>query len=182
MTEEEIASSGYAAGKQLPIPVVYGPRFNFSFTFTDTTGLFLSTGDGATAAPLEIDMFMEGYSVPVTQLGQFCPTSRPSGQSCNRLRLQTDDSEPYNRRVPHTRISTFGKALSNHPPGHRGDAGSPGAGFGSDPIPGGLIFLPNGVCRFDQLRQLFPELPDRRGRGDRGRPDPEQLFRPRYPE
>lgn len=71
MTQAEIASSGYAAGKQLPIPVVYGPRFNFSFTFTDSTGLFLSTGDGATVLPLAIDMFMEGYSVPLTQWKKF---------------------------------------------------------------------------------------------------------------
>lgn len=71
MTQAEIASSGYAAGKQMPIPVVYGPRFNFSFTFTDTTGLFLSTGDGETVLPMEIDMWMEGYSVPITQWMRF---------------------------------------------------------------------------------------------------------------
>ena len=71
MTQADICSSGYSAGKQLPIPVVYGPRFNFAFTFTDLTGLFLTEGDGSTVLPLEISMFMEGYSVPISQWAKF---------------------------------------------------------------------------------------------------------------
>lgn len=71
MTQQEIASSGYTAGKQLPIPVVYGPRFNFAFTFTDTTGLFLSTGDGSTPLALQINMYMEGYTVPISKWAKF---------------------------------------------------------------------------------------------------------------
>lgn len=72
MTQAEICSSGYYAGKQLPIPVIYGPRVNFGFTFTDTTGLFLTTGgEGNPALPLEIDMFMEGYLIPIKQWSMF---------------------------------------------------------------------------------------------------------------
>ncbi len=63
LTQAEICSAGYLAGKQMPIPVVYGPRFNFQFTFTDTTGLFLLDSDDA-AIPLTIQMFMVGYNVP----------------------------------------------------------------------------------------------------------------------
>lgn len=66
MTQAELASSGYFAGKQMPIPVIYGPRINFGFTFTDTTGLFLLDA-AEDPLPLSIDMFMEGYVIPVTQ-------------------------------------------------------------------------------------------------------------------
>ena len=71
ITQAEIASSGYAAGKQLPLPVIYGPRFNFSLTFTDTTGLFLSTGDGATTLALSISFWFEGYTVPIAKWPRF---------------------------------------------------------------------------------------------------------------
>jgi len=71
MTQAEIASSGYEAGKQMALPVVYGPRMNFSFVFTDTTGLFLSTGDGTTPLALQIQMYMEGYVVPQTKWNMF---------------------------------------------------------------------------------------------------------------
>lgn len=70
LTQAEICSSGYRAGKQLPIPVVYGPRFNFTFTFTDLTGLYLESGE--TSLPLRIQMWMEGYSVPQINWGRFC--------------------------------------------------------------------------------------------------------------
>lgn len=73
MTQAEICSSGYMAGKTFPLPVVYGPRSNFTFTFTDTTGLFLldDLNEGE-AVPLKIQMFLEGYHVPIQQWNRFC--------------------------------------------------------------------------------------------------------------
>lgn len=74
MTQAEICSSGYWAGRSaFPLPVAYGPRSNFQFTFTDTTGLFLLTATSAgTAVPLRIKMFLEGYHVPIDKWSKFC--------------------------------------------------------------------------------------------------------------
>ncbi len=66
MTQAEICSSGYRAGKCFPLPVAYAPRSNLQFTFTDLTGLYLltATSQGA-AVPLTIKMFLEGFHVPI---------------------------------------------------------------------------------------------------------------------
>lgn len=73
MTQAEMASSGYRAGKIFPSPIAYGPRFTFKFSFTDTTGLFLLTAtSGGTAVPLTIQMFLEGYHVPTELWPKFC--------------------------------------------------------------------------------------------------------------
>lgn len=74
MSQAEICSSGYWAGKSaFPLPCAYGPRSNFTFTFVDTTGLFLLTAtSGGTAVPLNIKMFLEGYHVPIDQWARFC--------------------------------------------------------------------------------------------------------------
>lgn len=67
-----ICSAGSRAGKVFPIPVVYGPRTNIQFTFQDLTGLFLLTATSAgSAVPLNIQMFLEGYDVPITQWEKF---------------------------------------------------------------------------------------------------------------
>lgn len=71
MTQAEICSSGYLAGKIMPIPVIYGPEQNFLFTFTDLTQLFLLDGSSS-AIPLNIQMFMAGYHVAVDKFNQFC--------------------------------------------------------------------------------------------------------------
>jgi len=67
-----ICSAGSRAGKVFPIPVVYGPRTNIQFTFQDLTGLYLLTAtSGGTAVPLNIQMFLHGYDVPVPQWDKF---------------------------------------------------------------------------------------------------------------
>lgn len=71
MTQAEICSSGYRAGKIFPFPIAYGPRSNFTFQFTDKTGLFLLTAADA-AISLQIKMFLEGYHVPIPQWPRFC--------------------------------------------------------------------------------------------------------------
>lgn len=81
MTQAEICSSGYRAGKVFPLPVAYGPRFTFKFSFTDTTGLFLLTATSAgEAVPLRIQMFLEGYHVPQEQWNKFCQIFPSFGQ------------------------------------------------------------------------------------------------------
>lgn len=62
LSQSQICSSGYLAGKQLPIPSVYGPRETFRFDFADTTGLIRLDGSSNPIA-LEISMFMEGVIV-----------------------------------------------------------------------------------------------------------------------
>ncbi len=69
LTQAQICSSGTLAGKQFPIPTIYGPRENFSFTFTDTTGLILLNASSA-AISLVISMWMEGYICPMDQFGK----------------------------------------------------------------------------------------------------------------
>lgn len=68
-----LGASGYRAGKVFPYPVAYSPRSNFQFTFQDTTGLFLldDTTDGQ-PVPLVIQMFLQGYNVPIEQWDKFC--------------------------------------------------------------------------------------------------------------
>jgi hypothetical protein len=64
LSQAQICSSGYLAGKTLPIPSIYGPRETFRFEFTDLTGFSLLDADDE-GIPLEIQMFMEGLIVPV---------------------------------------------------------------------------------------------------------------------
>ncbi len=72
MTQAEICSSGYRAGKCFPLPTAYGPRSNFNFTFTDLTGLYLLTATSqGTAVPLTIKMFLEGFHVPIESWSKF---------------------------------------------------------------------------------------------------------------
>jgi hypothetical protein len=70
LSQAQIASSGYLAGKQLPIPSVYGPRETFRFDFTDTTGLKRLDGSNNPIA-LEIQMFMEGLIVQTKDWPKF---------------------------------------------------------------------------------------------------------------
>lgn len=70
LTQPELCSTGYQAGKQLPQPVVYGPRFNFAFTFNDLTGLVLNDA-AAAAIPLRIQMQMVGYKIPIKNWDRF---------------------------------------------------------------------------------------------------------------
>lgn len=70
VTQGQICSSGYLAGKVMPIPTIYGPRENFTFTFTDTTGL-TALNDSKAAITLSIQMFMEGYVIPIALFDKF---------------------------------------------------------------------------------------------------------------
>lgn len=77
MPQPHFASSGNLAGKDWPLPVVYGPRSNLQFTFQDTTGLFLLTAtSGGTPVPLKIQMFFVGYHIPIGPDGPNSPWSR----------------------------------------------------------------------------------------------------------
>jgi hypothetical protein len=70
--QAQIASSGSRAGKVFPLPVTYGPRTNFQFTFQDTTGLFLlSALSEGTAVPMKIQMFLHGVYVDIPDWPKF---------------------------------------------------------------------------------------------------------------
>jgi len=62
LTQAELCSSGYSAGKQMPFPVIYAPSITFDFVFTDLTQLFLLDGDDV-AIPLSISLWMVGYNI-----------------------------------------------------------------------------------------------------------------------
>lgn len=63
LTQAEICSGGSLSGKQNPYPVIYGPSITISFNFTDLTGLLRLTQADA-AVPLQIQLWMCGYSIP----------------------------------------------------------------------------------------------------------------------
>lgn len=63
MTQAEVCSAGILSGKQVPLPVIYGPAVTLSFQFTDLTGLYLLDAD-AEPVPLDIQFWMIGYSIP----------------------------------------------------------------------------------------------------------------------
>lgn len=70
LSQAMICSSGYLAGKQIPLPTIYGPRVTFRFEFTDTSGLLQLTTQDA-AIPLDIQMWMEGINVAVDKWDLF---------------------------------------------------------------------------------------------------------------
>lgn len=70
LTQAELCSAGILSGKQMPMPVIYGPNTTFDFTFTDTTGLYLLTS-GDVAIPLQIKLFMVGCRIPLTNFPRF---------------------------------------------------------------------------------------------------------------
>ncbi len=73
ITQAEICSNGYRAGKVFPLPVVYSPRSNFQFKFQDLTGLFLLTATSeGTAVPMRIYLSLVGYDVPIDKWDKFC--------------------------------------------------------------------------------------------------------------
>ena len=62
LTQAELCSSGYLSGKQMPLPVIYGPSITFDFQFSDLTGLALIDGDDA-PIPLSIQLWMVGVHI-----------------------------------------------------------------------------------------------------------------------
>ncbi len=68
LTQAEVCSSGSLSGKQNPYPPIYGPSVTLSFNFTDLTGLLRLTQAGA-AVPLNIQLWMLGYSIPQSMDG-----------------------------------------------------------------------------------------------------------------
>lgn len=62
LTQAELCSSGGLSGKQMPMPVIYGPAVTLTYTFTDLTQLFL-LDSGAAKVPLQINLWMIGYTI-----------------------------------------------------------------------------------------------------------------------
>ncbi len=64
MPQAALCSSGYRAGNQVPIPILYPPATMFNFTLFNTAETLFLTAAGV-AIDLRIDFGLFGYNVPV---------------------------------------------------------------------------------------------------------------------
>lgn len=71
MTQAQLCSSGYRAGQQVPIPVIYPALTQFNFTLYNTAEVLFTAADQRTVIPLRIDFGLFGYNVPVSQIDVF---------------------------------------------------------------------------------------------------------------
>lgn len=65
MPQAALCSTGYRAGQQVPIPVIYPPATTFNFTLFNTAPVIFTAVDGTTAIGNRIDFGMFGYNVPL---------------------------------------------------------------------------------------------------------------------
>ncbi len=70
MPQAALSSSGYRAGQQVPIPVIYPCATTFNFTLFNTAETLFLNADGS-AKDLRIDFGLFGYNVPQGNLGIF---------------------------------------------------------------------------------------------------------------
>ncbi len=85
MPQASLCSSGYRAGNQVPIPVLYPPATTFNFELFNTAETLFLTAAGV-AIDLRIDFGLFGYNVPSDNLGVFL-NSWPElyGKALNQL-------------------------------------------------------------------------------------------------
>ncbi len=70
MPQAALSSSGYRAGQQVPIPIIYPAATTFNFTLFNTAETLFLNADGS-AKDLRIDFGLFGYNVPQGNLGVF---------------------------------------------------------------------------------------------------------------
>lgn len=70
MPQACLTSSGYRAGDQVPIPIIYPPATTFNFTLYNVAEVLFLNADGS-AKDLRIDFGLFGYNVPQGNLGVF---------------------------------------------------------------------------------------------------------------
>lgn len=71
MPQAAIASSGYRAGQQVPIPVIYPPNTTFNFTIYHTAEVLFTQSNGSTAINLRVDFGLFGYNVLRSNMAEF---------------------------------------------------------------------------------------------------------------
>lgn len=72
-----IAGSGYRAGLQLPVPVLFSPMTTFNLDFVNVAPVLLTQADNTTVIPLTISFALVGYFIPTDQLSNFLATYPP---------------------------------------------------------------------------------------------------------
>jgi len=71
MPQGALASYGYAAGAQIPWPIIYAPLMRFNFEFYNVSPFILTEHDQSTVIPLRIDFGLFGYNVQSGAIGTF---------------------------------------------------------------------------------------------------------------
>lgn len=66
-----LCSTGYRAGQQVPIPIVYPPATTFNITLYNTAPTIFTLADQTTPIPLKIQFGLFGYNVPLEKLNVF---------------------------------------------------------------------------------------------------------------
>lgn len=66
-----LCSTGYRAGNEIPLPILYPPLTTFNIDLYNITPVVLREGDQTTVKPLRIDFGLFGYNVPVENLQLF---------------------------------------------------------------------------------------------------------------
>lgn len=71
MQQAQICSTGYRAGQQVPIPIIYPPLTSFQYTIFATAPVLFTLVDGTTQKNIVVDFGMFGYNVPSNKLSLF---------------------------------------------------------------------------------------------------------------
>ncbi len=71
MPQACIASNGYRAGNQVPLPIIYPPATTFNITIFNTAPVQLTEADTAVPKVNIVDFGLFGYNVPSENLGIF---------------------------------------------------------------------------------------------------------------
>ena len=71
MPQAALCSTGYRAGQQVPLPIIYPPATTFNFTLFNTAETLLTAADQATPIDLRIDFGLFGYNILAQNLGIF---------------------------------------------------------------------------------------------------------------
>lgn len=71
MPQAALCSTGYRAGQQVPVPILYPPLTTFNFTIYHTAEVLLTEANQSTAKNLRVDFGLFGYNVPAANLGIF---------------------------------------------------------------------------------------------------------------
>ncbi len=71
MPQAAICSTGYRAGQQVPIPIIYPPLTMFNFELWNVAPVQFTLANQSTALNLRVDFGLFGYNVPKDNLGIF---------------------------------------------------------------------------------------------------------------
>jgi len=105
MPQGALASYGYAAGAQVPWPIIYAPLTRFYFEFYNVSPFVMTEHDQSTVIPLRIDFGLYGYSVASENLSTFLKSWPSLWQVFQASRNLTDaltclSSQDFSNIVP----------------------------------------------------------------------------------